>query len=201
MDQVKIGKFIACRRKEANLTQLQLAEQLHVTDRAVSKWETGRSMPDSALMLDLCRILKISVNDLLTGEVISMDHYNEEQEQNLLAVIRQKEQADKRLLTIELVIGVLCLLVMLPLFAIATFVSMPDWLRIVLIVIGIAPALVAAPFMLRIEQTTGYYECRHCHHKYVPSYSAVFFAMHFGRTRYLKCPNCLRRSWHKKVTN
>ena len=64
MDQVKIGKFIAERRRQANLTQMQLAEKLNITDRAVSKWETGRSLPDSAIMLELCGVLKITVNDL-----------------------------------------------------------------------------------------------------------------------------------------
>ena len=66
MNQIKIGKFIAECRKKQNLTQSQLAEKLGITDRAISKWENGRAMPDSSLMLDLCSILNISVNDLLS---------------------------------------------------------------------------------------------------------------------------------------
>ena len=89
MDQVKIGMFIAECRKKQNLTQSQLAEKLYITDRAVSKWETGRSMPDSSLMLDLCKILKITVNDLLSGEVISMDDSVKKQKQILLEVIKE----------------------------------------------------------------------------------------------------------------
>ena len=77
MDQIKIGKFIAECRKKQNLTQSQLAGILHVTDRAVSKWETGRSMPDSSIMLQLCAILKISVNDLLNGEITNTENYYE----------------------------------------------------------------------------------------------------------------------------
>ena len=73
MNQIKIGKFIAERRKSANLTQAQLAEKLNITDRAISKWETGKSLPDSSIMLDLCSVLDISVNDLLCGEKINMD--------------------------------------------------------------------------------------------------------------------------------
>ena len=76
MDQIKIGRFIAERRKKEQLTQAQLAEKVGVTDRAVSKWETGKSMPDSSIMLELCDILKISVNDLLCGEVVTVDNYN-----------------------------------------------------------------------------------------------------------------------------
>ena len=72
MDQVKIGKFIAEHRKKNKLTQMQLAERLGITDRAISKWETGRSVPDVAIMLDLCSELKISVNDLLMGESVQL---------------------------------------------------------------------------------------------------------------------------------
>ena len=63
MDQIQIGKFIAERRKHAHLTQMQLAEKLGITDRAVSKWETGKALPDSSIMLELCGILGITVND------------------------------------------------------------------------------------------------------------------------------------------
>ena len=84
MDQMKIGKFIAERRKKANLTQMQLAEKLNITNRAVSKWETGKAMPDTSIMLDLCNVLEINVNDLLSGEVVSMENYNKKLESNLL---------------------------------------------------------------------------------------------------------------------
>ncbi|MBQ8572260.1 MAG: helix-turn-helix transcriptional regulator, partial [Ruminococcus sp.] len=72
MDQIKIGKFISKCRKEKNLTQMQLAEKLGITDRAISKWETGKSLPDSSIMLELCEMLGITVNDLLSGEVVTM---------------------------------------------------------------------------------------------------------------------------------
>lgn len=68
MNQGTIGKFVAACRKEKGLTQKQLAEKLNITDRAVSKWETGKSIPDAAIMLDLCQILGISANELLSGE-------------------------------------------------------------------------------------------------------------------------------------
>ena len=94
MDQIKIGKFIAERRKQVNLTQIQLAEKLNITDRAISKWETGRAMPDTSIMLELCEILKINVNDLLSGEVVTMENYNKQLEENLIEVVKQKEEAD-----------------------------------------------------------------------------------------------------------
>ena len=199
MDQIKIGSFIANKRKEKGLTQLQLAEKLNITDRAVSKWENGRSLPDSAIMLELCEILGITVNDLLYGEVISMENYNKEMEKNLLEMIKQKEEADRRLLSLEIVVGVICVVIMLALCIIAAYVPMDDWLRIVLIVCGIAPLLVATPFMIRIEQTAGYYECRKCGHKYIPTYKSVMLSPHMGRTRHMRCPQCNQKSWQKKV--
>ena len=199
MDQIKIGKFIAECRKKNNLTQMQLAEKLNITDRAISKWENGKGMPDSGIMLDLCNELKISVNELLSGEVIKMDVYNEKLEQNLIDMVKQKEESDKRLLTMEIVIGVLISVVFFVLIIIAAFGEMEDWLRVALIITGFIPFMIMVPFAIRIEQIAGYYECQKCHHKYIPTYSSVLWAMHMNRTRYMKCPKCNQRSWQKKV--
>ena len=95
MDQVKIGRFIAERRRAVNLTQAQLAEKLNITDRAVSKWETGRAMPDTALMLDLCEVLKITVNELLMGEKTSMENNDKKNEQLLLEMAQELEKKNK----------------------------------------------------------------------------------------------------------
>lgn len=198
-NQVKIGKFIAECRKKNNLTQMQLAEKLNITDRAISKWENGKAMPDSSIMLDLCAELKISVNELLSGEVLEMNSYNEKMEQNLIDMVRQKEASDKRLLKMEIVIGVLISIVFFTLIFIASFVEMGDWLRITLIITGFIPFIIMIPFAIRIEQTAGYYECQKCHHKYIPTFSSVLWAMHINRTRYMKCPKCNQRSWQKKV--
>ena len=199
MDQIKIGKFIADRRKKVNLTQMQLAEILNITDRAVSKWETGKSLPDSSIMLELCNILKITVNDLLSGEVITMDNYNKEMENKLIEMVKQKEESDRRLLRMEIVTGICCIL---PLFASSIIVSavpMAEWLSTVIVLASLLPLLIATPFMIKIEQKAGYYECQKCGHKHIPQYSSVFFAMHTGRTRYMRCPKCNKLSWQKKV--
>lgn len=198
MDQIKIGRFIAERRKLNNLTQAQLAAKLNITDRAVSKWENGRSLPDYAIMLELCDILGISVNDLLYGEVVKVEDYNKQLEKTTLEMVMQKEQTDKKLLMLEIVIGILSIVVLLGFTFIASFVNMEDWLRIVLIVAGFVIAMIGCAFGIMIEQTAGYYECAKCGHRYVPTYSSVFFAMHSGRTRYMKCPKCHKRSWQKK---
>lgn len=199
MDKIKIGKFIKECRNKNNLTQNELAEKLGITDRAVSKWENGRAMPDSSLMLDLCRELKITVNDLLSGEVVSVNNYNENSEKIILEMVKEREKNDKLLLRCEILMGVVCISIMLALTAVASLVTMEENLRILLIVIGLIPLLIATPFMLKIEQIAGYYECKKCGHKYVPKYGSVFYAMHVNRTRYMKCPECNKRSWHKKV--
>ncbi|MBQ7948982.1 MAG: helix-turn-helix transcriptional regulator [Clostridia bacterium] len=202
MDQVKIGKFIAECRKKNNLTQLQLAEKLGITDRAVSKWENGKAMPDSAIMLDLCKILKISVNDLLSGEEVgTMNTYDEKLEKNLVEMVKQKEEMDKRLLSLEILIGVLSMIILLGFNFIAGFVPMQTWLRISLIAVGVVTCIIGIVYALRIEQTAGYYECAKCHHKYVPTFNSVLWAMHVNRTRYMKCPKCHKKSWQKKVIN
>jgi transcriptional regulator with XRE-family HTH domain/DNA-directed RNA polymerase subunit RPC12/RpoP len=199
MDQIKIGKFIAERRKLKNLTQAQLAEKLNITDRAVSKWENGRSLPDSSIMLELCEMLEITVNDLLSGEVVVMEKYDKELENNLLEIVKEKERADRRLLRIETVMGFVSVALMLALCVFAAYAPIEDWIRIVLIIIGFIPVLVLTPFMIRIEQIAGYYECKKCGHRHIPKYSSVFASMHRGRTRYMKCPKCHERSWQKKV--
>ena len=198
MDQIKIGKFIAECRKKNNLTQMQLAEKLNITDRAISKCENGKGMPDSSIMLDLCKELKISVNELLSGEMIEMKNYDESVEKNLLEMVKQKEENDKRMLRMEILMGVLSILPLLISTAIVSIVPMEEWLGSVIVGTSLIPLLIATPFALKIEQTAGYYECDKCHYKYVPKYLNVFGAMHIGRTRYMKCPKCNQRSWNKK---
>ena len=199
MDQIQIGKFIAERRKHAHLTQMQLAEKLGITDRAVSKWETGKALPDSSIMLELCGILGITVNDLLTGEVVSMENQNKEMEKKLLEMLKEKEERDRRLLTIEWVVGFLsCVVLFIPL-VIASVIPMEEWIKCVLILSGFIPFLIGIFFAVKIEQVAGYYECKHCKHRYVPTFKAVTLAMHMGRTRYMRCPKCNQKSWQKKV--
>ena len=200
MDQIKIGKFIAECRKKNNLTQAQLAEKLFISDRAISKWENGKSMPDSSIMLALCKELKITVNDLLNGEIVSMENYNEQTEKKLIEMIKEKEQADRELLRLEIVIGVLsCLVLLIPIILGAYLPIEKDWIRILIVCSGVIPCFIGIYFALKIEQTAGFHECRKCGHRYVPTFKSVNLAMHMGRTRYLKCPKCNKKSWNKKV--
>ena len=201
MDQIKIGKFIAECRKNQGMTQMQLAERLNITDRAVSKWETGRAMPDSSIMLELCDVLKINVNDLLSGEITTADSYDKDLENKILELLAQKEKSDKRMILFEQVIAILSLIIFIaPVFA-GALLPIEDWQRIIVVFSGFIPGIIGFLFALRIEQVAGYYECKHCKHKYVPTYKEVAMAPHMGSTRYMKCPCCNKKSWQKKVLN
>lgn len=128
-----------------------------------------------------------------------MEKYNKQLENNLLETVRAKETADKRLLGMEIFMGVTVSLVLLAAVFTATFLEMQDWLRVVIIAAGIVLFLCGMFYALKIEQVAGYYECQKCGHRYVPTYASVFFAMHVNRTRYMRCPKCHERSWQKKV--
>ena len=199
MDQVKIGKFIAENRKKVNLTQIQLAERLNITNKAVSKWECGKALPDSSIMLELCKVLKITVNDLLSGEVVTVESYNNEMEGKLIELVRAKEKSDRRLLALEWVIAILSIVILFVPIIIGIAVEMEELTRIFVMLSGFIPGIIGLLFAIRIEQLAGYYECKLCQHRYVPTSFPFILSMHFGRTRYLKCPKCQKRSWQKKV--
>lgn len=199
MDQIKIGKFIKQKRKEKKITQSELAEKLNVTDRAISKWENGVCMPDSGIITKLCKILNITINDLFSGEVVDMKNDEKSLENNLIEMTRLKQESDKQLLFLEILIGVLAVIILVVCIFVASFINMKDIYKTLLFVFGFIIFFVSMFFSLRIEQTAGDYECKKCKHKYIPTYQSVFWAMHIGRTRYMKCPKCGIKSWNKKV--
>ncbi len=199
MDQIAIGKFISECRKEKRLTQAQLAERLGVTDRAVSKWETGRSLPDASIMLDLCEQIGITVNDLFNARRIDMENYKEIAEKTMLEMREREEKSSRKLLSYEISVGIVCMVVSLILLGTAAFADIPGWLKAVLIGTAIVQIIAYSLFALKIETEAGYYECPNCGERYVPKYSSVFFAPHINRTRSMRCPRCNKRGWHKKV--
>ena len=198
LNQNALGEVIRRYRKQKGMTQDALAQELNVTAQSVSKWETGRSLPDASIMLDLCAVLGITVNDLLSGEVI-MENYNKEMEKKIVELVKQKEESDRRLLTLEWVIGIFSIIMLIIPVMLAGLLTIPEWQRVVLIFAGLIPCIIGICFAIRIEQVAGYYQCKHCGHKYVPTYKAVTMAMHMGRTRYMRCPECHKKSWQKKV--
>ena len=199
MNQVKIGKFIAECRKNKNMTQAELAEKLNITDRAISKWETGKGMPDSSIMLDLCNELKISVNELLSGEMISMENKNEKQEQLLLDMAKEVEKKNKIIWTSMWVIMGVSFIALFAGISISTFL-IPEGVWQLVTILGICVVfLIPCFYALKLEVSVGAYKCKNCGYEIVPTYSEALWAMHRGFTRHLRCPKCNKRTWCKKI--
>ncbi len=96
MNAYKIGAFIQSLRKEMGLTQKELAQALNISDKAVSKWETGNGMPDVSLFIPLCKILKININELLSGERLQEEDYSKNAEENMLNLLQEKHMLNRR---------------------------------------------------------------------------------------------------------
>jgi transcriptional regulator with XRE-family HTH domain/DNA-directed RNA polymerase subunit RPC12/RpoP len=199
MDQIKIGRFIAERRKKASLTQMQLAEKLGITDKAISKWERGIAMPDTSIMLKLCDILGISVNELLCGEKIDMENNNQKNEQLFLDMAKELEKKNKTVWTSMWIIMGVSIIGLLGGLAVAAFL-IPEGIGQLLTILGICVLfLIPCFYALKLEVSVGAYKCKNCGHEIVPTYKQALNAMHMGTTRYLKCPECGKRTWCKKV--
>ena len=199
MDQIKIGKFIAEQRKNAKLTQLQLADKLGITDKAVSKWERGIAMPDSSIMLELCSILNIRVNELLSGEKINMENTTQKNEQLLLDMSKEIARKNKTIWTTMWVILGISMVAMFAGIFLAAFL-IPEGVWQLVAVLGICIVfLIPCFYALKLEISVGAYKCKNCGCEIVPTYSQALWAMHSGTTRYLKCPKCNKRTWCKKV--
>ena len=199
MDQLKIGKFIAECRKQTKLTQLQLAEKLGITDKAISKWERGIAMPDTAIMLELCDILGISVNELLNGEKISMENNNQKNEQLLLDMAKEVEQKNRTIWTTMWVIMIVSIIGLLGAITAAAYLIPEGVWQLVTILGSCVVFLIPCFYALKLEVSVGAYKCKNCGHEIVPTYTQALNAMHMGTTRYLKCPECGKRTWCKKV--
>ena len=199
MDLIKIGKFISTCRKENNITQEQLAEKLFVTDRAVSKWERGLSLPDAGKMLDLCDILGINVNELLNGERIDMKDYNKKTDELLIELSKQEEIKNKKMMMDMWVLMLTTVVFYVGIVLLASFTLKEGFLLGTIICVSTIITVAVAFYGLKLEISAGYYECKKCHHKFTIKYFVGFLAPHINTTRYLKCPNCGKRSWAKKV--
>ena len=199
MNQIKIGRFIAECRKKANLTQLQLAEKLDITDKAISKWERGMSMPDTSIMLELCDILCISVNELLSGEKLDMENDNQKNEQLLLDMAKEMEKKNKTIWTsMWVIIAVSITSLFAGLFIVVYLIPEGMWQLVAILGLCIV-FLVPCFYALKLEVSVGAYKCEKCGQEIVPTYMEALNAMHLGTTRYLKCPKCNKRTWCKKV--
>ena len=197
MDQTKTGRFIAERRKMKGMTQRELADKLSISDKTVSKWETGKGMPEISLMLPLCALLEISVNELLSGEVLSADLYKKKAEENIMDLVKEREESKKKLVLMVVTL-VITLLAAFTLFMVSGYVEMSTALRVTLVVIGFAVMIGGLFVAATLEIGAGTYECKHCKARFVPTLGAYLAGPHTTTRRYLKCPECGKKSFCKR---
>ena len=188
MDQIRIGRFIAEARKLQNLTQKQLAELLCISDKTVSKWERGKGLPEVSLMLPLCGVLNITVNDLLSGQRVSETNYQKKAEENMMSLIKENEENKKRM-AISVICGVITIIAVCALIVIASYISMPVAARIALILLALATAAgIGAAGLLEVR--AGYYECPYCKALFVPTTGEFVKGYHTFTKRRLTCHAC-----------
>ena len=156
-------------------------------------------MPDSSIMLELCDILKITVNDLLSGEIVNMENINQKNEQLLLDMAKELERKNKTIWTSMWAIMIVSITVLFAGIFIAAFLIPEGPLQLVVILAICIVFLIPCFFALKLEVSVGAYKCKECGYEIVPTYSEVLWAMHRGFTRHLKCPKCNKRTWCKKV--
>ncbi len=197
MDQVKIGRFIRAIRKEKNLTQREVAERLGISEKTVSKWETGNGLPEVSLMLPLCELFGISVNELLSGERLDEKRYFEKAEQNIMSLMEEKAKAKKRLI-LSVLIAFINLLAAVTLVLVAGTIAMEIWIRIVLIVVALVVVAAGIAVACVLDRDAGVYECKYCGERFVPTMKAYVWGAHTLTRRRLKCPKCGKTSYCKK---
>lgn len=193
MDQIKIGKFIAAARKARGMTQKQLAERLLISDKTVSKWERGKGLPEVGLMLPLCELLEITVNDLLSGEKISENNYQKKAEENMMSLM-QENQENKKHLALSVICGVITVIAVCALVVIAAYMPIPAAARIALIVLAVATGAAGVGAAAVLDVKAGYYECPHCKALFVPSTRDYVKGYHTLTKRRLTCPECGKKS-------
>ncbi len=194
MDTIKIGQFIKSLRKENSLTQREVAERLNVSEKTISKWETGNGMPEVSIMLPLCKLFGISINELLSGERLDEKQYVEKAEENMAMLVDRTTPRKK--IVISTISCILVILSSLALILISALFITQIWLKFVVIGIALTVVIADIAVILLVAVSTEIYECEKCGKKFVPTLTAYILAPHTLKRRYLKCPHCGKKRWN-----
>lgn len=189
MEQRKIGKFIATERKTQGFTQRQLADRLGISDKTVSKWETGKGLPEVSLMIPLCETLHITVNDLLSGERVSESDYQKKAEDNMMDLIKENEENKKQMI-LSVICGTITIIAVCSLVIIASYMDLPMAVRILLIAGACLTAVAGIGAAAMLEIRAGYFECPYCKTLFVPTMGEYVKGYHTITKRRLTCPEC-----------
>lgn len=193
MDQIKTGKFISVLRKEKGLTQIQLADRLGISDKTVSKWERGAGLPEVSLMMPLCKVLEISVNELLSGEKMADSEYKMKAEATIMDLVKENKENKKKLLQ-SIVCGIITIIAVTALVVIAAYIEMPVAVRIVIIAMSAVIAVVGVGTAVSLDISAGYFECPNCKKLFIPTAKEYVKGYHTLTKRRLKCPECGKSS-------
>ena len=195
MDIVKIGYFIRECRKNKNLTQKQLSDKLYVEPKTVSKWETGKGLPDVSIMKNLCNELGISLSELFIGDYIKEESNDLLIEKLIIDELKKEKIQNKKKLIGEILIGCAFICSVITLILLVGIVSIATYLKIILIVLSFIFIFVGLFGLVLLDVNIGYFECAECHERFIPSIKDYVFGMHTLKKRKLKCPICGKKTW------
>ena len=195
MDIVKIGYFIRECRKNKNLTQKQLADKLYVEAKTISKWETGKGLPDVSIMKNLCNELGISLSELFMGDYIKEESNDLLIEKLIIDELKKEKIQNKKKLIGEILVGCAFIGSVITLILLVGIVSIATYLKIILIVLSFIFIFVGLFGLVLLDVNIGYFECAECHERFIPSIKDYVFGMHTLKKRKLKCPICGKKTW------
>lgn len=195
MDIVKIGYFIRECRKNKNLTQKQLADKLYVEPKTISKWETGKGLPDVSIMKNLCNELGISLSELFIGDYIKEESNDLLIEKLIIDGLNKERIQNKKKFIGEILIGCAFIGSVITLILLVGIVSIATYLKIILIVLSLIFIFVGLFGLVLLDVNIGYFECAECHERFIPSIKDYVFGMHTLKKRKLKCPICGKKTW------
>ncbi len=200
MDQIRSGRLIAEERKKKGYTQRQLAEKLNISDKTISKWECGNGFPEVSLLLPLCDELGITVNDLLSGEIVPREDYQKKAENNMVEMIRERE-ANKKQFTLTLLLGGVSLAAFLTLLIVVCVYTdaIPLTVKLILLAIACVIFTVGVTAVMEGQRKIGYYQCEKCGETFVPGFRTHLLGFNMVSRRFMKCPCCQKRAWCRKV--
>ncbi len=195
MDIVKIGYFIRECRKNKNLTQKQLADKLYVEPKTISKWETGKGLPDVSIMKNLCNELGISLSELFIGDYIKEESNDLLIEKLIIDGLNKERIQNKKKLIGEILIGCAFIGSVITLILLVGLVSIATYLKIILVVLSLIFIIIGLFGLVILDVNIGYFECAECHERFIPSIKDYVFGMHTLKKRKLKCPKCGKKTW------
>ena len=200
MDQIRSGRLIAEERKKKGYTQRQLAEKLNISNKTISKWECGNGFPEVSLLLPLCDELGITVNDLLSGEIVPREDYQKKAENNMVEMIRERE-ANKKQFTLTLLLGGVSLAAFLTLLIVVCVYTdvIPLTVKLILLAIACVIFTVGVTAVMEGQRKIGYYQCEKCGETFVPGFRTHLLGFNMVSRRFMKCPCCQKRAWCRKV--